>query len=47
VKIGWIAMKVHNISNIYNNINNNNNNRHKEVYMLLDYQQKKWEHKLL
>jgi len=54
MKIGWIAMKVHNISSIYNNIcnnkskgNNNKNNKHKEVYKLFNYRWKEWEHKLL
>ncbi len=49
MKIGWIAMKVHSISNIYNNNNNNSNNsiRHKEVYRLLDRRQREWEHKFL
>jgi hypothetical protein len=43
-------MKVHDISNIYNNIcnyNNKNNNRDKQVYKLLKYRLKEWEHKLL
>jgi hypothetical protein len=40
-------MKIHTICNIYNTICNNNNNKHKEVYRLLNYRQREWEHKLL
>jgi hypothetical protein len=47
-------MKVHNISNIYNSIcnitnmhSNNNNNIYKEVYKLLDYRWREWEHRFL